>query len=256
MAVHPALETALELKRNTALVKSMHLQTLPEGVIDLIKCAGGCTETCTRLALAKQRSPETVRDAAIHFLLLVAFAPDASAERQLGLNPGEATRDAVRLHKRWLVRWLHPDHNKDPWQTVLFNRVLAASLQIEARGVMRTKRQPILAVQPPSRIRPMLSGVRRPGPGKSGPKKPAAHFSLYRLAQIPAIFVLIALFGYSVIAIANYLDSLALLKAVTVQVPMPPSQERVGLRSGVAADPLRNPGARRQGNILLLQERN
>lgn len=254
MAVHPALDSALDLKRNTALAKSMRLQLLPEGMIDLIKCAGGCTETCTRLALAKQRSPEIIREAAINFLLLVAFAPEASAERQLGLNPHEAKRDAVRLHKRWLVRWLHPDHNNDPWQAVLLNRVLAASLQIESRGVVTAKGQRIPIVQLQSRRQLMLSRALGPGSTRSGSKRPSSHHSLYRMAQIPAIFVLIALFGYSVIAIGNYLDSLALLKTVTVHVPMRPSYERVGLRNRVAADPKQIYGARRQGDILLLHE--
>lgn len=254
MAGHPALEMALDLKRNSALVRSMRHKPLPEGLIDLIKCAGGCTETCEGLALARQRSPEIIRDAAINFLLLVVFTPDATPERQLGLNPGETTRETVRLHKRWLVRWLHPDHNGDPWQTVLFNHVLNAALHIERRGMVTEKWQPMQNMQSQSWHRPMFSHVPRLNAGRSKSRRRSSHFSLYRLARIPTIFVLIALFGYLVIAMGNYLDSLNLLKAVAVQGPVLSSSDRVGLRGRVATDPVRNEGAR-QGDIVLLHER-
>ena len=254
MPVHPALEAALDLKRNTSLARSMRHQPLPEGVIDLIKCAGGCSKTCAHLAMMKQRSPETIREAAIQFLLLVAFTPDATAERQLGLNPNDLSRDQIRLHKRWLVRWLHPDHNSDPWQTMLFNRVLAAALQIEGNRMLAGSQnltpiiQPQLWQQPtPVRARSLVQARRKP-------IKPSTHFSLYRMAQLPAIFVLIVLLGYSVIVIGNYFDSLSLLKPASMQALAQAKHNRAVSHELATTNPSAATGAPQQGDILLLHE--
>lgn len=107
------------------LARQLRCRPLPDDILDLIKVAGSCQDTCRQLAMATGRSPETIRIAAAHYLHLVLLYPGAPPERVLGLS-GRVPYEVMLQHKRWLLRWLHPDRNGDVWESAHLARVLKA----------------------------------------------------------------------------------------------------------------------------------
>ena len=57
----------------------------------------------------------------------------AEPARVLGVEPG-ASRAQMRIHLRWLMRWLHPDHNPAAWRSAFADRVLTAWHEVSSPG--------------------------------------------------------------------------------------------------------------------------
>ena len=51
-----------------------------------------------------------------HYVETVMLFAGAEPARVLGLAAG-ASRAEMRTHLRWLMRWLHPDHNPAAWRS-------------------------------------------------------------------------------------------------------------------------------------------
>jgi hypothetical protein len=100
-------------------------QPLPEGILDLIKIAAGCEETLAQAVALSGRDAETVKAAAEFYLRHALFFEGADSFRLLGVEAG-AAREEMRLHMRWLMIWLHPDHGPDSDRAALAGRVLEA----------------------------------------------------------------------------------------------------------------------------------
>lgn len=120
-----AIDAALKVSIAPSASHRLRSEPLPDDVFDLIRISAGCEETCRAAAIATGRRPEVIRDAAVHFLHLVLFAPGASSRRILGADDG-ASRDVLLRNKRWLLKWLHPDRNSNVWEARYLDRVLKA----------------------------------------------------------------------------------------------------------------------------------
>ncbi len=125
-----AKHIALELFSQPALARRIRQQPLPEGMLEVIQIAAGNSPSDRN---------QLSQDAAIFFLQQVLISRDNDNFRLLGLNHG-ASLELVREHRRWLLKWLHPDRNHNKWESTLFDRVNLAATQLE---------NPILSIQEP-----------------------------------------------------------------------------------------------------------
>jgi hypothetical protein len=126
-----ALGIALDLYRRPQRAHALRRHGVPKGMLDVIKIAASSDEEVEVLAGAKTDGDVQVREAAIFFLQQMLMPEDGDDHRQLGLEPGASLQD-VKDHKRWLLKWLHPDRNPNAWEQVLFRRVTTAAERLEA----------------------------------------------------------------------------------------------------------------------------
>jgi hypothetical protein len=138
MEKRPAIDVALDVFRQPSLARRLLRAPLPEGMLDVIQIAAGKSSNTVHEADLKKR-----RIAAIFFLQQVLVSGANDNYRQLGLNPG-ASLDLVREHRRWLLKWLHPDLNHNKWESTLFGKVNSAAAALELR--MSQINQPIIAL--------------------------------------------------------------------------------------------------------------
>lgn len=100
-------------------------ERLPDDLRLLLRIVAADTDaiaTATRLTGA---SEATVREAASLFVQQVLLDSDGDSYRVLGVNP-DAADLRIREHHRLLLRWLHPDRNRDGWESIHVYRVNGA----------------------------------------------------------------------------------------------------------------------------------
>ena len=148
-----AIDVALDLSRMPALAPSMAASPLPIDVDEVIRIAGESSDTCRAAALTTGKSEAELVAAARFYLQQVLFRDETNCYRVLGLVPG-GPRDAARTNMRWLLRWLHPDRNRD-WDSVYAKRVVTAWREI-SRGAPDS-----LAVIEKEESRGVRNGYRR-----------------------------------------------------------------------------------------------
>lgn len=122
---HGALFSALGLASMPSFAQRAGRQPLPAGVLEVIKIAAGCEETLRDAAALSGHDPDAVKAAAEFYLRHALLFDGADSRRILGADP-DAGRDELRLHMRWLMIWLHPDHSQDADRSDLAGRVLEA----------------------------------------------------------------------------------------------------------------------------------
>lgn len=124
------MDIALDLFRRPLMARAVQRSPLPPGMLEVIKVAAG--EPFHRDGILRQEgqaSPKAQQAAAL-FLQHALFLGPGDDFRQLGLDPG-ADQDRIREHKRWLLKWLHPDRNPSKWESALFLRVSQAAERLE-----------------------------------------------------------------------------------------------------------------------------
>lgn len=126
MRKRPAIEIALDLREMPSLAKVIRKRPLPPDVMPVLRVAAGSPQHTQELASKYRRSETHIREACIFFLQQAMLFSGADSYRTLGLAPG-APAEQVREHRRWLLMWLHPDRNKDKWESALFDKVVAAA---------------------------------------------------------------------------------------------------------------------------------
>jgi hypothetical protein len=134
MVEREALQVALDMFRSPALARKVQRQPLPKNVLQVIRIAAGeaIDEKATEQIFGWTEAE--VRSAAILFLQQILFDKSSSSYRVLGLTP-DAELNALKDHKRALLKWLHPDRNSNRWESVLLQRVVkAADSILESRG--------------------------------------------------------------------------------------------------------------------------
>jgi hypothetical protein len=120
-----ALRLALDLQRQPNKLKSLGSRKLPAGMLTLIKIAAG-DEPSTTAAVTFYNSSETEIQSAAKFMLQqTALQAGNDPWRILCLNVGASAGD-IKDHKRWLLKWLHPDRNNSKWEAALFFKVKEA----------------------------------------------------------------------------------------------------------------------------------
>lgn len=126
MRKRPAIEIALDLREMPSLVKVVRKRPLPPEVTPVLRVAAGSPQHTQEFASKYRRSEAHIREACIFFLQQAMLFSGADSYRTLGLAPG-APAEQVREHRKWLLMWLHPDRNKDKWESALFDKVMAAA---------------------------------------------------------------------------------------------------------------------------------
>lgn len=117
-----AIEQALALLRAPALLPSVRQRPLPEDLPQLFRLAAGDEEALAQIEAATGEARPRLAEAATFYLQQVLFAPGADHYRTLGVAAG-ASDEQIRQHYRLLLRWLHPDRNRDEWDAVYADRV-------------------------------------------------------------------------------------------------------------------------------------
>lgn len=125
-----AIDLALELSRMPSLARVLRKQALPSDLLETIRIAAGCPESIEAVIESIQEPPQIIRAAAILYLQEILFFPGATPYRNLGVVD-HAPRAQMRVHMRWLMQWLHPDHNSDEVAALLAVRVINAWRQLE-----------------------------------------------------------------------------------------------------------------------------
>jgi hypothetical protein len=124
MANRYAIDLALDLTRMPALARTSVTPPIPPDVVELMRIAALCPQSCQAAVAKTGESTQVLVEAARFYLQQVLFRPDADCYRILGIEPS-ASRATARSHMRWLLKWLHPDHN-GTWDAVYAERVLKA----------------------------------------------------------------------------------------------------------------------------------
>src|SRR5689334_9865555 len=109
-----ALDQALEFHRAPGMLGAIRSMVLPKDLHTVLRIAAGDSETIAQSAQATEESPESLREVSIFYLQQLLFADEGDSYRVLGVNP-DAPDEQIKLHYRWLARWLHPDRNPDEW---------------------------------------------------------------------------------------------------------------------------------------------
>ena len=123
-----AIDVALSKSR---LPPSQKQSALPDNMTDLVRLAAEHKDTLTLYANRKNMKSEQLVEAARFYLQTLILENKTDDHKTLGLTPA-ATAAEIKDHKRMLLKWLHPDLNKNRWESSLFNRVQLAAERLEA----------------------------------------------------------------------------------------------------------------------------
>jgi hypothetical protein len=125
-----ALESAIMLWRAPRLARRMRSRRLPEGVIFLLQILSREDETLAEAKKLTRLNEDAIVAIVELYVLQVMLFRGAPAHRVLGVEPG-AERSQSRRHMGYLMGWLHPDKEANPWRLAYARRVLEAWHQIE-----------------------------------------------------------------------------------------------------------------------------
>ena len=125
MQTRNALDIALHLYRQPALAHKVRRNGLPPRVLSVIKIAAGSEEEIETPSEYTPEELQEMREAAVFFLQNCLFQSSGDSYRVLGVRP-DAAIDEILAHKRWLLKWLHPDLNRNKWEAAYLQRVLTA----------------------------------------------------------------------------------------------------------------------------------
>lgn len=117
-----ALEQALAALRAPSLFAQLRDRPLPDDVLLLLRLAAGDSQAREQAREASGEPDPLVTEAAVMFIQQVMFYPGSDSYRVLGV-PVDGSDESIREHRRWLLRWLHPDRNADAWDAVYAERV-------------------------------------------------------------------------------------------------------------------------------------
>jgi DnaJ-like protein len=120
-----ALRVAIDLMRIPSRVRVMRSQPLQGGVLVLLRIAAGDEEAEREAIELTGRSRDVVRQAAEFFIEQILLCPSADSYRVLGADP-QATSSELRRNMALLLRWLHPDMDRQGQRSVFASRVTLA----------------------------------------------------------------------------------------------------------------------------------
>ena len=120
-----AVKLAIDLMHFPSQVRSVRSAPLPDDVLILVRIAAGDEEATREAAEAAGRSCGVVREAATFFIEQVLLHPGADSYRVLGASP-EAAYNELRRNMALLLKWLHPDSDRQGQRVVFATRVTRA----------------------------------------------------------------------------------------------------------------------------------
>ena len=159
MQANRALDAALALARNPGLAASMRSRPLPSGIPLLLQILADESEVALSVAQALRVNERSLRFAVEHYVETVMLFAGAEPTRVLGVAT-DASRAEMRTHLRWLMRWLHPDHNPAAWRSAFAGRVLTAWREASSPDAVAK------APQRRARGEPALEAERSAGPSR------------------------------------------------------------------------------------------
>ncbi len=165
-----ALRTAIDLMNTPSRVWAIRSAPLPSGMNLLLEIAVGDAVAEGNAVEITGRPAEVIRSAAVFFIEQILFYSEADSYRVLGVNP-QATSSELRHNVALLLRWLHPDMERQG------TRSLYATNVTNAWNDLKTDER--RALYDSARLVAKKSRGRRPGrggvvTGKSG-RAPRVH---------------------------------------------------------------------------------
>jgi hypothetical protein len=130
MAHALSLQVAIDLLHLPARVRQIRSAPLPDDVLILLRIAAGDEEATREASVMVSRSRDMVRNAAAFFIEQILLSPEADSYRILGATPA-ATRDELRRNMALLLRWLHPDLDRQGERSMFAARVTCAWEQLK-----------------------------------------------------------------------------------------------------------------------------
>ena len=132
-----AIRQAIHVFKYPANLRQRNESRVRPGMLDLLKVAAGHQETIERLSEIENVTQEVVCEASKHYLRGLITDSKNNPYTTLGLSAA-ATPEEIKTHKRWLLKWLHPDRNPSKWEAVLFKKVSLAAEALEYPSVVIT----------------------------------------------------------------------------------------------------------------------
>jgi hypothetical protein len=120
-----AVKLAIDLMHFPSQVRSVRSAPLPDDVLILVRIAAGDEEATREAAEAAGRPRDVIREAAAFFIEQVLLHPGADSYRVLGARP-EAPYGELRRNMALLLKWLHPDSDRQGQRVVFATRVTRA----------------------------------------------------------------------------------------------------------------------------------
>ena len=214
MQTRNALDIALQLYRQPALARNVRRESLPPRVLSVIKIAAGSEEEIVLPADHKPEDMQEIKEAAIFFLQNCLFQSGGDSYRVLGVDH-DASAEQMLAHKRWLLKWLHPDRNRNTWEAAYLQRVLTAWQVITGSST-------IPEYMPPS------EGIKH-GSHKRSPRYHRYKFSRYDMAPFKLARILrkgAIIFGLSFVMFFAFRQSNSSALTNVIKFLAPPEQEQ------------------------------
>jgi hypothetical protein len=120
-----AVKIAIDLLLVPSQVRLLRAEPLPDGVVMLLRIAAGDDEAESAAAGSMDRTRDVIRRAATFFIEQILFAPDADSYRVLGAGP-QASPSELRQNVALLLRWLHPDLDRQGERSIFVGKVTGA----------------------------------------------------------------------------------------------------------------------------------
>ncbi|MGI9404666.1 MAG: J domain-containing protein [Hyphomicrobium sp.] len=117
-----AVKVAIDLVQVPSRVRRQQSLPLPHGVVTVLSIAAGDKVVLSEACEAVSRPCALVRTAAAFFIEQILLHPDADSYRILGASQN-ATPGELRRNMALLLRWLHPDVNKQGERSIFVTRV-------------------------------------------------------------------------------------------------------------------------------------
>ena len=137
MRINSAVNDAINVYRQPSRLHGLWQHGLPDDVLLVIKIAAGDADTITSSAKSNNVEEVSLREAADFYLRQMFLHAGNSRHRLLGLEL-EAELGVVQIHRRWLLKWLHPDRAASKWKAAYFETISSASSSLidELRGTV------------------------------------------------------------------------------------------------------------------------
>jgi hypothetical protein len=120
-----ALRVAIDLVRVPSRVRGVRAAPLPQHVETVLRIAAGEESVETEAALTIGVSRELVRKASAFFIEQILLHPGADSYRVLGADPNASITE-LRRNMALLLRWLHPDIDRNGERSIFATRVTKA----------------------------------------------------------------------------------------------------------------------------------
>jgi hypothetical protein len=121
----PALKLAVDLFNVPSGVRRARSQPLPDGIVTILRIAAGEEAILAEASQTSARPPELVRAAAAFFIEQILLGPGGDSYKTLGAHPTASTSE-LRRNMALLLRWLHPDMDRQGGRSIFAGRVTMA----------------------------------------------------------------------------------------------------------------------------------